>query len=770
MGDHVADALEKIQPHLSQWEKIGDVADQFIDLMLNYRQSGHPGGSRSKVQAMVTTLISGVMRWDIREPESRYGDRLILVGGHTIPLVYAVMAALCEAMRAKYERTGNPIYAISREKALYAEDLVGFRRRGGLPGHAEVFSKTLLLKFNTGPSGHGSAAAVGQALALKLGGAEGVKVFAFEGEAGLSAGVYHEVKNSAWGLGLDNLHLIIDWNDFGIDDHPVSRVIYGTPETWFKSYGWRTVGTENGNDWLSVARTLLDLSHGPNPGKVPSMAWLKTRKGRGYLVYDNKSHGVPHKLNSPLFWETKKPFMDKYGVAFHGYGEPVEADKLQEQFRNNLEVVAEVIRSDVGLVDYLADTLVEIGDGVPRKIAKAEASFARNPLKDPELFDFEHYPEKLYLPPAKSAANRQALASWGAWVNAWSHKKYGRPLFVACSADLAESTCMTGFGGPWDDFAGYGWYDRETKPDGVILPQEITEFVNSGIVAGLATTNFCADQHKEFNGYIGSCSTYGSFSYLKYGLMRILSQMAQDSPLKIGKVLWVVGHSGPETADDSRSHFGIIETGVTQLFPDGKIINVHPWEYNEVPVVLGKAFAIAEQENIPIIALHLTRPPIALPDRQALGIPSHFAAAQGAYVMRPFKPNLPKQGTVIVQGTSPVHAMCQLLPKLEEENLNVKVVTAISYELFVHTDESYRQSVLPNEEWKQSMCITNSARRIMHDWIYDKVAESYTLASDWDNRWRTGGTLQEVLDEAHLTPEWLLKGIRRFVDLGHLDR
>ncbi len=58
---------------------------------------------------------------------------------------------------------------------------------GGLSGHAEMEGKTLFLKFNTGPSGHGSPAAAGEALALKRAGAEGVKVFIFEGEGGSHA-------------------------------------------------------------------------------------------------------------------------------------------------------------------------------------------------------------------------------------------------------------------------------------------------------------------------------------------------------------------------------------------------------------------------------------------------------------------------------------------------------------------------------------------------------------------------------------------------------
>ena len=64
------------------WEITKDLIDQCIDIMLNLRQSGHPGGSRSKVHAMVATLLSGAMRWDIRETGKRFADRFVLVAGH----------------------------------------------------------------------------------------------------------------------------------------------------------------------------------------------------------------------------------------------------------------------------------------------------------------------------------------------------------------------------------------------------------------------------------------------------------------------------------------------------------------------------------------------------------------------------------------------------------------------------------------------------------------------------------------------------------------
>ncbi len=51
----------------------------------------------------------------------------------------------------------------------------------------------------------------------------------------------------------------------------------------------------------------------------------------------------------------------------------------------------------------------------------------------------------------------------------------------------------------------------------------------------------------------------------------------------------------------------------------------------------------------------------------------------------------------------------------------------------------------------------------MHDWLFNKVAEEYAMSPDWDNRWRTGGNVDEVIEEAHLSPKWVLEGIERFV-------
>ena len=761
----IAAQFAALEPHFPKWETVKDMIDQLIDLMLNFRQSGHPGGSRSKVYPMVVTTLSGAMRWDIRHPEKRFADRFVLVGGHVNPLVYATLAVLNEAMRVKYKQTGDPRYLIANEKerALYWEDLLTLRRRGGLPGHAEMAGKTLFFKFNTGPSGHGSPAAAGEALALKIAGAGEVKVIAFEGEGGLTPGAIHETMNSAWGLGLHNLHYVIDWNDFGIDDHRVSEIVYGTPDDWFGSHGWRTRGVEYGEDWGNVTQAILETFCGDNPGKVPSCTWIKTRKGRGYLKFDNKSHGAPHTpMNCDIFWDTKRPFMEKYGVQFEGFGqcapEPYEHQKAQTA--ENMQRVLSVLHRDQELIDYVANTLADLGDSVPETIPtfRLHRKTKANPWKDERLYDYEHYPTQMYVAPGAKAPNRAGLADWGAWVNAFGREHYGRPLFIAMSADLAESTNISGFAKAWGDIPGWGWYERDKNPDGALLPQEITEFANSGICAGMATVNFADDPWSEWDGFGSACSTYGSFSYLKYGLMRLFSQLAQDCPLKVGKVIWVAGHSGPETAEDSRTHFGIFAPGVGQLFPKGQVVNLHPWERNEVPVVLGAALKC----DIPIIVLHLTRPPIAIPDRAALGMDSHFAAAKGAYIIRPYKPGQKKMGTVLVEGTSSTANIVKLLPELDKAGLNVKIVATISPELFALQPKDYRDRILPEADWWDSMIVTTSALRLASDWITNRVSEEYSMSADWDNRWRTGGSIEEVVDEAHLSPEWLMKGIARF--------
>ena len=748
-----------LKQNYQYWEVTKDLIDQCIDISLNLSQSGHPGGSRSKVQGMLITLLSGAMRWDIRDPSKRFADRFVLVAGHDNPLVYSTLAILNESLRIKYEQTRDSKYLVrnSEEFQLTWEDLLMLRRNKGLPGHAEMEGKTLFFKFNTGPSGHGSPPAAGEALAHKLAGTDQVKVFAFEGEGGLSTGATHETLNSAWGLGLGNIVYYIDWNDYGIDSRPFSSIVKSTPQELFETKGWHVEGTDDSEDWESFTTAYYDLLVGKAKNNIPKMIYAKSRKGRGYYVFDEKSHGVPHKRNSELFWKTKEDFSTKYDVSFDGFGESAAETREEqvEQATTYFKTVLSVLRNNQALVDYLADRLVELGDSVPESIDSCIISDS-NPLNDKALFDFKNYPDELFVEPGTKIPNRVGFSKIASWLNTHSRQNHGRPLFVAMSADLADSTNISGFAKGWGDVEDLGMYDKEKNTNSPLMPQGITEFTNSGMMAGLSTVNFNKDTFDQYNGFIGSFSTYGSFSYLKYGPIRLFSQVAQDSQIKVGRLLWIVGHSGPETAEDSRTHFGIFAPGVTQLFPTGHIINLHPWEHNDVAPALAAAFST----DVPIVALHLTRPAIEVPDREKLGIASHFEASKGAYLIRDYD-NRPKEGVVIVRGTSSTNTMVSILEQIGSEH-NVKIVSAVSWELFRRQDQAYKDSIISETEWSDSMIVTNTGLRIMHNWISNRIVSEYSVSPDWDDSWRTGGSLDEIIDEAHLSPRWVLEAIQKF--------
>jgi transketolase len=133
-------------------------------------------------------------------------------------------------------------------------------------------------------------------------------------------------------------------------------------------------------------------------------------------------------------------------------------------------------------------------------------------------------------------------------------------------------------------------------------------------------------------------------------------------------------------------------------------------------------------------------------------------------VLRAARTEQQARGTVVVQGTSSTANLVKVLPDLDRLGLNVKVVAAISPQLFRLQSREYQDEVLSLADRLDSMAITNRGRRLMHDWLGGPISEEYTLSSDFDDRWRTGGTLDEVIEEAQLDPKHILEGIERFVE------
>jgi len=248
-----------------------------------------------------------------------------------------------------------------------------------------------------------------------------------------------------------------------------------------------------------------------------------------------------------------------------------------------------------------------------------------------------------------------------------------------------------------------------------------------------------------------------------YTPARVWSQQNQDSKFRVGVLHILAAHSGPETAADARTHFGIFAPQVWKLFPRGETISLNFWDYNDVAAGYFAAAEIAARDpKVGIIIIEVARPDFAVVDRSQFADPDIKAAAKGLYVIRDFTPGQPRHGYVVVQGSSSTMNTVKILPRLEEAGINVKIISAISEDLFDRQPEAYRTAVLPREARYDLMIISTGTRRVWPIRDIGPLTDAYSLTSDWDNHWRSGGMEPEVIAEAHLDTASIFAGIQRF--------
>ena len=118
----------------------------------------------------------------------------------------------------------------------------------------------------------------------------------------------------------------------------------------------------------------------------------------------------------------------------------------------------------------------------------------------------------------------------------------------------------------------------------------------------------------------------------------------------------------------------------------------------------------------------------------------------------------------MVQGSNSTVNLVQIIPQLEAAGINVKIVAAVSEELFDLQSEAYQQSVLPPEARYDLMVVSTGTQRVWPIRNLGPLTDAYSLTADWDNQWLTGGTEPDVIAEAHLDSESILAGITRFAN------
>jgi transketolase len=799
-------------------EDVGFMTCMTLVLLGNYAQTGHFGGPLAYTPFNVVTHLAGHqqggLRYDYRRPKHPYADKFMLAAGHCAPTCYALWMIMGEALSRRYQATEDRRYYVAPDVAMLPVDSLGFRRGAGalktlladhglsdhprfaqargrgiraLAGHIE--STDVTNDVNGGPSGVGIATAAGKAAFWDIVGAPmgSPKIFAFEGEFAMCAGHAQELKTQAMALQPGKrLRIFFSDNNAGIDDALIGGVVpgkfdgYRLRDQW-TSYGWNVLSIPDGHDYDQILGVLQTMEDWDPVDRRPMIVFGKTTKGywpaaidgtipgSGAQIVGYASHPFGFKMNSPYIVSLAQTFEERYGVQFAGIRDGAVTDPRERllQFKTNIDVAMSVLDRN-GLGDWLADRLVEIGDAIKDEFP-LRIDVRRDPFVD-ERLRVANLPEgpqtlavknpvsgvekqvtiALFRKAGEAAGARRGISEIIKWLN---YVTDNRVLTVA--ADLSESVNLE-HGSIW------GHYNPETNPSGTRLKAAIQEAGNVSTAIGLVSQNASVDPDK-FAGVWAFSGTYGAFTPLMYLPARVWSQQNQDSRFRTGVLHILAAHSGPETAADARTHFGIFSPQVWKLFPRGQVINLSFWDYNDVaPGYFAAAEIAARTKKVGIITLEVARPDFPVADRGQFADPDLKAAAKGLYLIRDFASALPRHGYVVAQGSSATCNLVSVLPRLERAGINVKVISAISEELFDHQPEAYRDAVLPPGAREDLMFVSGGTRRMWPLRNVGPQADEYSLTADWDNQWLTGGLEPDVIAEAHLDQDSIFAGVQRF--------
>ena len=798
-------------------EDVGFLTAMTLTLLGNYQQTGHFGGPLAYTPYNVALHLAGPenggLCYDYRRPKHPFGDKLLLAGGHNIPTLYALWIIMGEAMARRHAATGDDRYRVDPDIAMLSIDCLGFRRGAGalrtlladaglagdplfaqaglrgirsLAGHSETTD--LINDVNGGPSGIGIATAAGKAAFWDfMGAGASPKVVALEGEFAMTSGHSQELKTQAVAQQVGKrLRILLSYNNAGIDDALVGGVVsesmdgYDIADQW-SAYGWNVLAVEDGNDYDHVLAALRTMEGWDPDDRRPMIVVGRTTKGWwpaardgaipgfGPQVVGYPSHPYAMKMNDAYFVALAETFERRYGVTFQGIRDGAaagEAERLR-QFKTNVDVLMSVLEQD-GLGDWLTDRMVEIGDRV-RDDVKLRFDVTRDPFCDDRL-RVDRLPVEpqtvtgrlngkareigieLFKPAGSMAGTRRAISEVIKWMN---HVTGNR--FLTLSADLSSSINV-------EKGSLTGHYDPRSNQAGTRLKAAIQEAGNASTAVGLVGQSASLDPAVH-SGVWALSGSYGAFTPLMYLPARIWSQQNQDSPFRVGVLNILAGHSGPETAADARTHFGIFSPQVWKLFPRGQVITLNFWDYNDVaPGYFAAAEIAARDPRVGVIVLEVARPDLRVADRSTFADSDLRAAAKGFYVVRDFDPGRPRHGYVVAQGASSTFNLVRALPELEARGINVKVVAAISEELFDRQPAAYRDAVLPLEARYDLMVVTTGTRRLWPVRDTGPLTAEYSLVSDWHDRWLTGGLEPDVIAEAHLDEASVVGGVVRFAE------
>ncbi len=224
--------------------------------MIHDAKSGHPGGSLSSVEIMLT-LYFHTMNHDPKDPNR---DRFILSKGHSAPLLYTVL------MEAGYIPTSND----------------QLRKYGCiLQGHPDAL-KTNGVEISSGSLGNGLSVAAGLAAAAKIDGKNN-KIYCLLGDGECDEGLVWEGAMMAASRRLSNLTAIVDRNMLQIDGCTEDVVCLEPFIDKWRAFNWNVIEC----DGHSYNELFKAFEAAAKHGDQPTVIVAHTVKGKGVSFMEN---------------------------------------------------------------------------------------------------------------------------------------------------------------------------------------------------------------------------------------------------------------------------------------------------------------------------------------------------------------------------------------------------------------------------------------------------------------------------------------------------
>jgi len=258
---------------ISELEKMATQVRRDIIRMVHNAKSGHPGGSLGCAD-FITAMFFNILNCT-PENFSETGteeDMFFLSNGHISPVFYSVLA---------------------RRGYFPAAELASFRFLGTrLQGHPSPNYQIPGIRVASGSLGQGLSVALGAALAKKANQDKNL-VYVLCGDGELQEGQNWEAILFAAANKIDNLILVVDYNQKQIDGSLDEVCSLGNLRNKFEAFDWNVVEM-NGNNMENILKQ-MECAKNLTLKLKPTVVIMHTEMGMGvdFMMGTHKWHGSP---------------------------------------------------------------------------------------------------------------------------------------------------------------------------------------------------------------------------------------------------------------------------------------------------------------------------------------------------------------------------------------------------------------------------------------------------------------------------------------------